>query len=242
MQKYPCIGQWTFLQTRTSALQCYRDIVTRLKAGASLIDVGCCFGQDLRYLAADGAPTERMYASDIISEFWDIGFDLYRDASHMKARFISADILDWPPSLDELRGTMDIILANQFFHLLDWEGQVKAGKNMVTLSRAGTWLLGYQIGSSIGRAIPNRTNTGGKIGETGNKTKFYHTPETWQEMWRQIERETETEWEVMSSIHTLKEWGWEDEDAAWMGPAARGLEFVARRVDTSLRIRPSSLS
>ena len=234
MQKYPCIGQWSFLMTRTPALPSYRDLVARLKAGASILDVGCCFGQDLRHLAADGAPTERMYASDIIPEFWDLSYDLYRDASHMKARFISADILDPASPLNELRGKMDIILANQVFHLFDWEQQVAAGKNMVALSRAGTWLLGYQIGSSVGRAVPNRTKTGGKAGTTGGTSKFYHTPETWQELWRQIERETGTEWVVEGSIRELREWGWEDEDFVWMGPAARGLEFFARRVDASL--------
>ena len=230
MQKYPCIGQWSFLITRTPALPCYRDIVDRLEAGASIIDVGCCFGQDLRHLAADGAPTDKMYASDIVPQLWDISYDLYRDVGFMKARFILADVLDSISPSNELRGKMDIILVNQVFHLFDWEGQVKAGKNLVALSRAGTWLIGYQIGSSVGRAVPNRTNTGGKI---PSKTKFYHTPETWQEMWRQIERETETEWDVKSSIHALTEWGWNDEDFAWMGPAARGLEFFARRIDGS---------
>ena len=218
------------------ALPWYRDVVARLKAGASILDLGCCFGQDLRHLAADGTPTERMYASDIIPEFWDMSYDLYRDVSHMKARFISADILDSTSSLDELRGKVDVILANQLFHLFDWDSQVEAGKNIVALSRSGTWLLGYHIGSSVGRAVPNRTNTGGAggdAGKTGSKTKFYHTSETWQEMWRQIQRETETEWEVESSIRPLIEWGWEDEDYAWMGPMARGMEFIARRVDIS---------
>ncbi|KAK3173825.1 hypothetical protein OEA41_007157 [Lepraria neglecta] len=206
-------------------------MVARLKAGASILDLGCCFGQDLRHMAADGAPTEKMYSSDIIPEFWDISYDLYRDAGHMKARFIPADVLDPASPLVELQGKLDILLANQVFHLFDWERQVEAGKNMVALSRLGTWLVGYQIGSSVGRAVPVRTTTGGEAGGAGSKTKFFHTPETWREMWRQVQRETGTEWEVESSLRPLKEWGLEDEDSAWMGPAARGFEFIVRRVD-----------
>lgn len=182
-------------------------------------------------MAVDGAPTDKMYSSDIIPELWDISYDLYRDAGHMKARFIQADILDPASPLVELRGKVDIILANQVFHLFDWERQVQAGKNMVELSRQGTWLVGYHIGSSVGRAVPVRTSTGGEVGAAGSKTKFYHTPETWLELWQRIQKETETTWEVESSLHPLKEWGLEDEDSAWMGPAARGFEFFVRRVD-----------
>ena len=129
-------------------------MVARLKAGASVLDIGCCFGQDLRCMAADGVPTDKMYSSDIAPELWDISYDLYRDADRMKARFVSADILDSASPLMELRGKMDILIANLVFHLFDWERQVAAGKNMVALSRLGTLLIGRHIGHSIGRAIP----------------------------------------------------------------------------------------
>lgn len=231
MQQYPCIGQWAFLMTRTPDLPCYKDMITRLKNGASILDLGCCFGQDLRHLAADGAPTQQMYASDIVPEFWDISFDLYRDTNSMKARFLEADILDQASPHTKMHGKMDILLVNQVFHLFDWDTQVKAAKNMVALSRPGTWMVGYQIGSVIGRAVPVRTTTGGTIGAAGSTSKFYHNPDTWQDIWRQIEEETGTEWAVESSLHELKEWGLEEEDSVWMGPAARGFEFIVRRVD-----------
>ncbi len=98
-------------------------------------DIGCCFGQDLRYMAADGVPTEKMYSSDIIPKLWDASYDLYRDADHMEAHFITTDILDWASPLMELRGKMDILIANLVFHLFDWERQVK------TWSRSRDWKL-----------------------------------------------------------------------------------------------------
>ena len=208
-------------------------MVTRLKAGASVLDLGCCFGQDLRYLAFDGVPTTEMFASDIVRGFWDLSYDLYCDASRMKAKFIEADILDLEisPHLMELRGRLDIILANQLFHLFDWNRQVKVAVNLVKLSNPKTWIIGHQIGSSIGRAIPVHPNTGGEAGGAGSTTKFFHTPKTWQAMWRQVEESTGTKWEIESSSIPLKEWGVEDEDSAWMGPNARGFQFFARRTD-----------
>ncbi len=113
-------------------------------------------------MAVDGVPTEKMYSSDLIPELWDISYDLYRDADHMKAHFITAEILDSASPLMELRGKMDILIANLVFHLFDWERQVEAGKTMVALSRLGSMLIGRQIGNSIGMAIPVATITRGR--------------------------------------------------------------------------------
>lgn len=236
VQKYPCIGQWMFLINRTPNLPYYKDIITLLKAGASILDVGCCFGQDLRYMAADGAPTQQMYASDIVPEFWDLGFDLYLDAHSMKAHFLKADILeanilDPASPYAQLSGKIDIVLVNQVFHLFDWERQLKAAKNMVCLSRPGTWVVGYQIGSVVAGARRVKTTTGGPSGAAGSKSRFFHNPETWQDLWRLVGKETRTEWMIESRIIELKEWGLEDEDSAWMGPTAMGLEFIIRRVN-----------
>lgn len=219
--------------TRTPSLPYYTDVVTRVKDGACILDVGCCFGQDLRYLAADGAPTQNMYASDIVPGFWDIGYDLYRDSERMEASFLDADILDSASPHIALSGKVDILLANQVFHLFDWERQVQAGKNMVLLSRPGTWIVGYQIGSELGRAAPVKITTGGAAGAAGGGSKFFHNSNTWRDLWGQIQLETGTEWIVTCSMCSLREWGWEDEDTLWMGSFARGLEFIVRRVDTT---------
>ena len=205
-------------------------MLARIKAGASLLDVGCGFAQDLRFLAADGAPTENMFASDIVPELWEIGYDLYRDAGHFKGHYMTADILDSDSKHKELRGQMDIILPNQLFHLFDLERQMQAGINMVQLSKPGTWILGWHIGSKFGQALPVETQTGGQLGSAGGKTKFYHTPETWQEMWSRISKETGTEWQVESKMSPLDEWGYEREDTEWMGPGAEGIEFICRRL------------
>ena len=48
-------------------------------------------------------------------------------------------------------------------------------------------------------------------------------------------------WEVESSLHSLKEWGLEDEDYAWMGPHARGFEFIVRMVDVKAQTLQSPI-
>ena len=77
-----------FLLPSITCFPAYSQFVARTKAGATVLDLGCCFGQDLRRLVADGGSMDNMYASDLNRELWDIGFDLFRDRDRMKARFI----------------------------------------------------------------------------------------------------------------------------------------------------------
>ena len=90
-------------------------------------------------------------------EFWDIELDLYRDLDNMKAHILEADILN-PVSLHaELNGKIDIVLVNSVFLLFNWNRQVDAGKIIVSLS--GTWVIGCQVTSSLGKAFFMSTTT-----------------------------------------------------------------------------------
>ncbi|KAL8759411.1 MAG: hypothetical protein Q9199_000780 [Rusavskia elegans] len=204
----------------------YPDIVNRLQDGSSLLDIGCCFGQDLRFLAADGVPTVNMYASDIVSAFWDLSFDLFRDKPFFNAHFIEADILDAESPLKELKGEVGILLANQVFHLFNRERQVAMAKSLVYLGTMDAWIVGWQVGSSRGRPLPVATQTGGHSGSAGSDTKLFHNDQTWQELWQQVGEETGTKWSVETSMQPLEEWGYEKEDTAWMGPGATALHPI----------------
>ncbi|KAL8901481.1 MAG: hypothetical protein Q9207_005179 [Kuettlingeria erythrocarpa] len=208
----------------------YDEILHRLKEdAASILDIGCCFGQDLRFLAAAGAPTANMYATDIESDFWKLGYDLFRDGDSFQAKFMTANILDPASPLSALEGQVEIILVNQVFHLFDKERQIKAARNMVALSRQGSWVIGWQVGSISGATLPVRTQTGGSSGAAGGDSKLFHNEETWQALWQQIGKETDTQWSVETRMQPLEQWGYEKEDTAWMGPRAIGFEFLCRR-------------
>lgn len=40
-------------------------MVQRLKDGARYLDVGCCLGQDIRKLVADGVPSAHLYGVEL---------------------------------------------------------------------------------------------------------------------------------------------------------------------------------
>lgn len=62
---YPCIGQFRFLDLALCKQPSYGTMLQRLKAGAKYVDIGCCIGQDIRKLVADGAPGENLYGAEL---------------------------------------------------------------------------------------------------------------------------------------------------------------------------------
>ena len=207
-----------FLLPNISTFPEYPDIISRARAGATILDVGCCFGQTLRLLAADGVSTHCMYAADICAELWNLGLDLFRDTDKMEATFIQADIFDRTSDLQQLTGRVDIIIACQFLHLFDWERQMLAMTRMVEFSRPGTVLIGYQRGQIQAQEFARPWGP-----------MYFHNAESFRTMWRQVERGTGTKWNVNVSLVGLEEWGMEEEDVDWMPLGRKGLNFVLTR-------------
>ena len=221
MGEYPCVGEWLFLLPSISAFLVYQTILSKVKdESATVLDLGCCLGQDLRRLAADGAPSENMYASDLHPELWDIGYDLFRDRDAIKAHFIQADILDPDSPLQTLNGKIDIIIACQFLHLFSWEGQRVALKKMVGMSRPGSCFVGYQIG----RENPAEVQTPWGV-------MYYHDVDSFNKLWGEVMEDSGTEWKMDVELVDLTQWGMEKEDFEWMSPDSRGLNFVITRSD-----------
>lgn len=216
---YPCIGQWHFLTTVVDQQACYQSLLARLKANAVFIDLGCFFGQELRRLAVDGAPMDNMYATDLDSEFWELGYEMYRDRGKMKATFFTADILNAGTAFKHLDGRVDIILANRFLPLFDWDGQVKAMKVLVGMSKPGSWIVGQQTGSEQGM----------EVGEKGSRVRwprFFHNVDTFERIWKQVGEETRSTWVVDASV---SDFGDLDQSLSPTGSGLVIMKFVVSR-------------
>lgn len=171
----------------------YPEILKRLIGSKqTLLDMGCCFAQDIRKLVFDGAPSENIYGAELRREFIDLGYDLFRDRDTLKSTFVIGDIFDdsaesW---FHELEGILDIIYAASIFHLFDWKEQVRMAERVVGLLKPvkGSMVLGRQRGNLQPAEYEHRTNKGG--------TMFRHNEESWKKMWKQVGEKTGTTWDV----------------------------------------------
>lgn len=191
---YPCLGNWGFLNLNVADAPAYDEVVSRAKNGdVYLLDIGCCMGQDIRKLVADGVPSENIYASDIKKEFWDMGYNLFLDNDTLKTKFIAADIFDADSELKQLDGKLSIVLAHSFFHLFDWDGQVKAVKRVIKMLKPepGVMIFGRQ-GAMVDAGSFN-------YGER-EQAVYWHNVESWERLWKQVEDETGTGWKVEAKL------------------------------------------
>ncbi|KAI9059640.1 hypothetical protein FKP32DRAFT_1129713 [Trametes sanguinea] len=203
---YPCIRAFRFVQFKLPKLRGYEDLLKMGKArpGSLLLDVGCCFGNDVRCAASDGFPVDQIIATDLHPEFWRLGHKLFRSTSEsFPVKFISGDIIDpahiaiippaysspeGPPpdfstltSLNPLRGRVSIIHASSFFHLFDEEKQAHIARALGALlsPEPGSMILGMH-GANSQKGLDSIT-----YGVDGKATfhLFSHSPESWTDLW-----------------------------------------------------------
>ena len=199
-----------------------------MRNSETLLDLGCCFGQDLRQLIADGAPAGNMCGLDIERPLIDVGYDLFRDRGKLKATFIVGDVYNPDTDWTQLEGKMDIINASAFFHLFPWQKQVEACCLLVRFgrARAGTVIIGRQMGSLTPGEFPSLVE-----GTTG----YRHNTGTLRKLWDGVEAMTGTQWEVDGTLDSVGIMGKGDsakdpkEMPAWAEPNMRRLLFTVRR-------------
>ncbi|KAJ5388993.1 uncharacterized protein N7496_000061 [Penicillium cataractarum] len=195
---YACIGQASFLELSIASSPCYPEMLERVNNGEKLLDLGCAFGQELRQLIYDGAPSENLYGSDLRREFLDLGYDLFLDRSISKSHFISADVLDDNSDLvTELKDQLGIVYISLFLHVFDFDKQVTVAKRVLDLLEAKPGSL------IVCRVVMCRDQ------ETLNATSarlpyYYHDLASWERLWERVQKETSIKLNVQS---------WEQEDA-----------------------------
>lgn len=183
---YACVGRFRFLDLSISLDPIYPTVLSRLKDSSSppqtLLDLGCCFGQDIRRLVADGAPSEDLYGADLRPEYLELGYELFRDKGRLNAHFLVGDVFDdgegeGGNELKKLDGKIDIIHAASFLHLFTWDEQVQVGMRMVRLFRTTTTTKDPPLvfGTQAGSVKP-----GVYYSSDMSRTRYRHDPESFQ--------------------------------------------------------------
>jgi hypothetical protein len=158
--------------------------------------MACCFGQTIRQLIADGAPAENILGCDLEPDFIELGYKLFQDRDKLQSKFLAANIFAPRSALTDLKGQVDMIYADSFFHLWGLEKQKEVSKRVASLlrPRQGSMILGRQIGAEKSSALG---------------TMYRHNVESFKKLWKEIGEDlgisftVEAKLEVLTASHFM---------------------------------------
>jgi SAM-dependent methyltransferase len=163
--------------------------LTLPKSNDALLDLGCCLGQALRQLRADGVCGSRLFGIDINPALIDVGRELFRDSDSLGATFVVGDMIDPDDDrVSQLEGQVTMVQADSFFHLFTWNQQLYIGKRIVSFLKPGTQnavIFGRQAGKLKHKLSPWRESS-----------PYLHNRDSFQELWNEVGRMTGTRWAV----------------------------------------------
>ncbi|TFK50835.1 hypothetical protein OE88DRAFT_1712786 [Heliocybe sulcata] len=200
---YPCTRRFASAKLKISRLPSYPHFLQlgKDRDAAIFLDIGCCFGNDVRKAVADGYPVDKVIASDLRSEFWDLGHELFRSTPEtFSVPFIQGDVFDsaflaraqisYAPSsnrapvlrslttLTPLIGHISAIHASAFFHLFNEEQQLELARRMASLlsPEPGSIIFGSHVGQPHKSVRTSRRTTNGR-------DIFCHSDQSWRDLW-----------------------------------------------------------
>jgi hypothetical protein len=120
------------------------------------------------------------------AEFFELGYDLFKDKGNLKSTLFKADIFDEDNvDMKRLEGDIDIIYAGSFLHLYGWDDQIKICKTLSRLmKKEGTVLMGRQSGGKVVKEVTFPLHEENKM--------FVHNTESFRKMWDKASEATGT--------------------------------------------------
>jgi SAM-dependent methyltransferase len=216
--KYRCVASFLFVNYNLGesyGWEWYHQLVARIKGGETFLDLGCAFGHTARNLVFDGAPMENIISADLRAEFWDLGYQLFRDRDTFHARFRQGDVFNGS-YLEEFDGQIDILHTSSFFHLFDLASQQTIVRRILRLvsSKPGTVIFGRQVGNTVPIYKTHSLRPGKGI--------YMHSEESFKKM---VEDIAGQDWDVQVWITTRTDKQITEND----GPSGR-LRFIITKV------------
>ncbi|RPD58757.1 hypothetical protein L226DRAFT_575992 [Lentinus tigrinus ALCF2SS1-7] len=227
---FPCIRMFSFTRLKLARLPGYEKILVlgRTREYPIFLDIGCCFGNDVRKLVADGYPIDSVMATDLHPEFLELGHKLFNTTpSTYPVPFLAGDALDpsflevvhpfytkpYSPrpnlseltSLSALHGHVSAISVCSVFHVFDEAGQLQ-------LARAIAGLLSPEPGSMVIGIHSGRPEKGTFVTHAGGRSvsTFYHSPESWTQLW---DGELFVKGTVRVQTELIETGGWDFQDS-----------------------------
>ncbi|PIL34367.1 hypothetical protein GSI_03142 [Ganoderma sinense ZZ0214-1] len=205
---YQCIRFFSFAASRIHEVVLNYDYILKLgkeRDDAIFLDVGTCFGTDLRKVVTDGWDAKNAVGTDINPGFWAMGHKLFHtDAASFPATFVPGNaladehlqvfpilptgsavgtprpVLSSLTSLNPLHGHVSVIYLGNVFHLFSEQEQLRLARGLAGLlsPEPGSVITGWQA------RAPQKGEKTMVLGRDGSAiTQFLHSAESWKELW-----------------------------------------------------------
>ena len=211
-----------FLRFNLASYPFYPSLISSLQNDRSLglLDLGCCFGQDIRKAFVDGAKPTQLVGLDFVPEFNTLGYELFRDSDKFSFEFQTRDILDDTADWSSLLSRFDFIHMTSFLHIWNWDKQVKAASRVASFSKLGTVIIGSGLGSTESGEFPNLEGYG---------TNYRQSEQSFERLWAEVGKKSGTNWKVQSTFKKLEATKM-NSDQKWAEPNMGVLAFEVTRV------------
>jgi len=114
-------------------------------------------GRDLRQMIADGAKSSDILGVDLFDDFQRLGFQLFKDESVLKDRFIQADFFspNFAETLTSKYGNFDVAYAGSILHLFNKPQYVAFIKIVRSILKPGGVFFGGNVGHNAPGDYPS---------------------------------------------------------------------------------------
>ncbi|TFY73405.1 hypothetical protein EWM64_g10608 [Hericium alpestre] len=169
---------------KISRLPAYPQLLKLERSGAILLDVGCCFGNDIYKAVADGYPLENVVTTDLHQGFWDAGLKLFKRTPGAEGNipFIAGDVFD-PQNLEGVPVFTTASPPRTPKPVLKDLTSLNPLRGHLQLARALGCLLSPESGSMVFGQHGGMPQKGSRETILPGHFMFCHSPESWTELW-----------------------------------------------------------
>jgi SAM-dependent methyltransferase len=219
------LARWWFLRNIMGLSPYYQELRELARDGATIVDLGCGLGQDLRRLRADGA-TGQLYGVDSRPQLHELAFNLFRSDDKICFRKIDfrtgvgvdfdydspySQNLNREDPLTEVKEKVDVYLLNDVLSFWGAKQISAVEKSINSASRVGTKVFGWQIGQDgepgggmEGKEVGNSIR--GLIPTLGTFTQSFGTPDS---------GDSSIKWDVKAQLVGFDKMGFDEDDQIW---------------------------
>jgi SAM-dependent methyltransferase len=209
----------------------YDEVRDMARDGATIVDLGCGFGQELRRLRADGA-TGELYGVDLREDMWSFGLRLLNDWDDKEwaGQFRKADIIsryDNENPLAEFADKTDVFLLNDVVSF--WGPNISGVLDSIDMvSRVGTKVIGWMIGQEGDENL-----NGMQVYGDGLLRGCIPTMSVFKALFSMSNVHPDIKWNIEARLVEFEKLGFDEEDQEWFTSEFLILHLVLQERRTS---------